>query len=300
MNKSKKIKLFSWVILDLQRELLLLKKENLKSEINNLKLNELYFETLPQLIHLSFICLNKHENRIPIRLIIGLFSASISFTLLLENTFKFYNVKFDYIFRLSRSIVNSIFLIQRVLSLAGALSYYPVIVLTFLTLRFLLMCLFLVYFCRKFKMNYYLFEITIGIIQQKHVYVLSIISFLYVYLETLFFVYLYLNMKLATVYINISTKIYSNSSFILESKIGLDQSLNVNLILPNLFIASCFSSLMWLVYFFDNKINAKKIGKLVFSNAGIQRKSIYFFIIPTDRILFQTKITSQNTLSLSE
>lgn len=270
-----------------------MRKEDLKSEINTLKLLELYFETLPQLIHMCYIYLNSNENSMSARFIIGILSASISFTLLLGNTFKFYNVNFDYIFQSSRSVFNLILLLQRILALVGAFIYHPVIVLIFLVLRFFITCLSVVYFFRKLKIDYNLAEITIGIIHEKYVYALRIVSFVYVYFETMIFFYLFLNKKISPVHF-LTNKLYPNSTFILDSKIHSDQGLNIYFILANVFISGCCSSLMWLVYLIDNKMNSKKVSKLVLSEVEIQRKSIFLFIIPTDRILFQTSISNQN------
>jgi hypothetical protein len=270
-----------------------MRKEDLKSEINTLKLLELYFETLPQLIHMCYIYLNSNENSMSARFIIGILSASISFTLLLGNTFKFYNVNFDYIFQSSRSVFNLILLLQRILALVGAFIYHPVIVLIFLVLRFFITCLSVVYFFRKLKIDYNLVEITIGIIHEKYVYALRIVSFVYVYFETMIFFYLFLNKKISPVHF-LTNKLYPNSTFILDSKIHSDQGLNIYFILANVFISGCCSSSMWLVYLIDNKMNSKKVSKLVLSEVEIQRKSIFLFIIPTDRILFQTSISNQN------
>ncbi len=240
------------------------KKQKEKYLFNNLRTIELYFETLPQLIQLSYHILSDLDNPLTIsminRIIFGIVISAAAFTFRFEYVFEFYKVDFDLYSQITRIFVNILFLTIRIVCVVGALNFWFKTSLFILTFRFFIYACVSYYFFyfKKIRINLNIFEIIVRISTQNY---FGLITYMYMFLENTFFIWLILS------YFETETELTSQY---------------------RTYFFAFYVAIWMLAVFIDYDINSKKIKSLVPTNTEYQRPSLYLFLVPTNRILFQT------------
>ncbi len=294
-------------------------KANLKHEINNLKLIELYFESYPQILIASFHLISTYKygdnSTIFYKLFFGIIFISFSSAFLTKNAFKFYKVDFGLIYISLSFVSNIIFLILRLILITFCLFKMSFIGILFVPILIYLVLFIIAYFCKKIskiRVDFNLFQIIFDVKNFRMVKMFSTFSFFIAYLQlylvvslifdqlcsqhTSFIIYV-INIELYTK--NLSNHLIRNSSYLYELNtpftVEITRSRNI-CIVYSLFI---FLILYWIAYFI-RLYNQKVVDKLVEKNSQSFKPDLYFLLLPSNRILFQIEESSIIQVEISD
>lgn len=308
-------------------------KANLKHEINNLKLIELYFESYPQILPTSFHLIStylesykdSYNSTIFYKLLFGIVFISISSAFLIKNTFKFYKVDLSSIFIIISLISNLIFLALRLFLISFCLLFYfkmSCIGILFVPIFFYLVLSVIAYFCRKIskiRVDFNLFQIIFAFKNFYMVKMFSLFSFLIAYLQLNLLITLIFDefcsqensftinhvININTVYLQLYTKklsnkmhLHRNYTFLCE----LNTSYKVEVTrLENkqIYLQLVIFFFYWIAYFM-RFYNQQVVDKFVEINSQSFRPDLYFLLLPSNRILFQIEESSIIPVEISD
>jgi hypothetical protein len=299
-------------------------KANLKHEINNLKLIELYFESYPQILIASFHLISTYKcgDNLTIfyKLFFGIIFISFSSAFLTKNAFKFYKVDFSLIYISLSFVSNIIFSILRLILITFCLFKMSFIGILFVPILIYLVLFIIAYFCKKIskiRVDFNLFQIIFDVKNFHMVKIFSTFSFFIAYLQLNLLVSLIFDqlcsqntsytmnyvininivcLKLYTKKLSNQIHLHRNLSFLYE----LNTPYTVEITrLKFVYLQLGVFIFYWIAYFI-RLYNQQVVDKLVESNSQSFKPDLYFLLLPSNRILFQIEESSIIQVEISD